>query len=327
MASLTVVLCNYNHGHYLRDSLCEILSQSRPPDEFIIIDDGSTDDSREIISGFRNRHSNICAILNEKNLGVIPNASHGLNIASGDYIYFAAADDRVLPDFFQHAMAAAEVNPQAGCISGDPVFFMDDGSAWISPLPLGDRMRVLSPELLVETQKSNPFLVPGHSSILRRSSVLQAGGQISALKWYADWFMNHVVSLRDGSIYIPKPLAAMRLSPNSYSGQNRVSWDDQRDVLRFLMDLLHSSAYADVVGYFAEAGLVAQLGPCVGRYVRQDRRMAAFLTNVAQRRLLIGTLRRKLGQALPQLWKRRVKNLLSLQPRSYKMPAQSPPFC
>ena len=50
---MSVLLCNYNDAHYLPDSLTAICTQTRPPEEVVVLDDGSTDDSLEIIEEFR----------------------------------------------------------------------------------------------------------------------------------------------------------------------------------------------------------------------------------------------------------------------------------
>ena len=50
--SLSVVLPNYNHGHLVRRALAALVEQDRPPDEIIVVDDGSTDDSLAILRDF-----------------------------------------------------------------------------------------------------------------------------------------------------------------------------------------------------------------------------------------------------------------------------------
>ena len=70
MNTVAVVLCNYNHARYLPDSLGHICSQTRPADQILVIDDGSTDDSWDIIQGFARDHSNLHARANGRNLGL-----------------------------------------------------------------------------------------------------------------------------------------------------------------------------------------------------------------------------------------------------------------
>src|SRR5262249_38383972 len=112
--ALSVVLPNYNHAEYLPRALDALLSQAQPPDEIIVVDDCSTDGSRDIVAGYAVRHRSIRLIHNEKNVGVIPTLSRGLGEARGQFVYFGAADDFVLPGFFAAAISTLQSHPQAG---------------------------------------------------------------------------------------------------------------------------------------------------------------------------------------------------------------------
>ena len=70
MSTVAVVLCNFNHARYLLDSLGHICRQTRPADQIVVIDDGSTDDSWDIIQRFAHDHSNLQAHANGRNLGL-----------------------------------------------------------------------------------------------------------------------------------------------------------------------------------------------------------------------------------------------------------------
>ena len=97
------------------------LSQDRPADEIIVIDDCSADASREIVTRYAATHPSIRLVSNDKNMGVIPTLSRGLNEARGQLIYFGAADDFVMPGFFTAAIKMLRAHPTAGLFSGDAV--------------------------------------------------------------------------------------------------------------------------------------------------------------------------------------------------------------
>jgi cellulose synthase/poly-beta-1,6-N-acetylglucosamine synthase-like glycosyltransferase len=63
---LSVAMANYNHGHFIETALTALTSQSLPPDEIVVVDDGSTDDSLEKISRLAAEHSSIRLITNER---------------------------------------------------------------------------------------------------------------------------------------------------------------------------------------------------------------------------------------------------------------------
>ena len=75
---LSVVLPNYNHAQYLPRALDALLTQERPPDEIIVIDDCSIDGSRDIVARYAAKNPSIRLLLNDANVGVIPTLSRGL---------------------------------------------------------------------------------------------------------------------------------------------------------------------------------------------------------------------------------------------------------
>src|SRR5579871_3702368 len=111
--TLSVVMINYNHGRYLPVSLGAILQQSLPATEIVFVDDCSTDNSMEVIEDFARRHPTIRVHRNEKNLGVVGACNRGLSLARGQYIYFAAADDEVLPGLFEKSLNLVAKHPEA----------------------------------------------------------------------------------------------------------------------------------------------------------------------------------------------------------------------
>jgi hypothetical protein len=68
--TVSVLLCNYNDGRYLPDSLGAICNQTSAPDEVILLDDGSNDNSLEIMESFAERHPFVRVLKNETNRGV-----------------------------------------------------------------------------------------------------------------------------------------------------------------------------------------------------------------------------------------------------------------
>ena len=100
--TLSVVMSNYNHSHYIQEALQAILSQSFSPLEVIVIDDGSTDNSVQIIERIAKKNPTVKFYRNVENEGVWHSSNKGAKIATGEYIYFCAADDRVCPGFLRN---------------------------------------------------------------------------------------------------------------------------------------------------------------------------------------------------------------------------------
>src|SRR5215813_8252635 len=115
--TVSVGVANYNHGHYLDGALRAILEQSVAPDEVIVLDDCSTDNSVQVIEKFASTHPTVKFVRNEQNRGVVWVANRLLSLASCDYFYCAAADDLVSPNFLEHSMRMLTAYPQAAFCS------------------------------------------------------------------------------------------------------------------------------------------------------------------------------------------------------------------
>lgn len=97
--TISVAMCTYNGSDFILEQLASLVKQKRPPDEIIICDDRSTDDTVEKIRQFE-KYSNVRIKLsiNENNLGTTKNFEKATQICSGDIIALADQDDIWLPD-------------------------------------------------------------------------------------------------------------------------------------------------------------------------------------------------------------------------------------
>src|SRR5260221_14302308 len=114
LPTLSVILPNYNHAEHLPTCLGALLAQSAPPTEIILIDDGSSDTSVNVIKDFRARNPTIKFFQNDKNRGVSFTVNRGIDLAIGEYSFFLAADDKVLPGFLEKSLRLLASYPQAG---------------------------------------------------------------------------------------------------------------------------------------------------------------------------------------------------------------------
>lgn len=259
--SLSVIMFNYNHAKLIGEALEAIFSQSYRPVEVIVTDDASTDNSLRIIEYFVRQNPVVRLIKREKNMGAAYNIKTFHELPMGDYVYSAAADDRILLNFFEKSMTLLSRYPQAGLCCSDPIFF-DDKTGVLSENRFGvtDKPCYFPPDIVAELIKKTPFWIAGHTSIIKRAALFEAGGYIPELKWHCDWFAHLVISFRYGVCYIPEPLAAMRVSNNSYSASGRRDWSTQRGVLNHMLHLLTSTVYSDVLPLFQRSGVLACFG-------------------------------------------------------------------
>ena len=125
---ISITLPNYNHGKYLKDCIQAVLSQTYGNFELLITDDGSTDQSRDIIDWFANRDNRIKPIYFSKNSGALAAHTACFSRAKGELLYSYSADDCITSSlFFEKAVVALAKFPQAGGVFGQAHICRSDG--------------------------------------------------------------------------------------------------------------------------------------------------------------------------------------------------------
>ena len=111
---VTVLMPVYNAEAYLREAIDSILSQTFTDFEFLIIDDGSTDSSADIIRSYDNPR--IRFIQNDRNLKLTTTLNKGLDLAHGEYVARMDADDISLPERLAKQVAFMDTHPAVGIV-------------------------------------------------------------------------------------------------------------------------------------------------------------------------------------------------------------------
>jgi len=100
---------NFNYANHINDAIESALNQTIPFDEIIVIDDGSTDDSPEIISRRYGGNAKI-KIISKINQGQLSSFNEGFSNSSGDIIFFLDADDTYEPSYLKEALTFYELH-------------------------------------------------------------------------------------------------------------------------------------------------------------------------------------------------------------------------
>ena len=95
---ITVVITCYNHGRFLSTAIESVLAQNYQYKEIIVVDDGSTDNTRKILKEYaKNTDIEFRLIFRKKNIGYIKNFIDGINRSRYDLIFLSDQDDEWLP--------------------------------------------------------------------------------------------------------------------------------------------------------------------------------------------------------------------------------------
>jgi glycosyltransferase involved in cell wall biosynthesis len=231
--SLSVVLPNFNHGKLIPRALRAFLNQAPPAKEIIVIDDGSTDDSVEVIEEFARRHRSIHLVRHATNRGIIAAVQSGLEVATGEFLLFGSADDFIFPGLFGRAQSALNENPSAALFcAGVALVDNDDRVIGLRPVTQPCRERgYLSPSAVRRAIRTTDFWYLGTTTVYRRKLLAEIGYFDRRLGSIGDTLADRLLAFRHGFCFDPAVLGAYNKDPASFSGRSALSVNDSLRLL------------------------------------------------------------------------------------------------
>lgn len=194
---VTALVPTYNRAQYLRECLDSLLKQSRKPDQIVVIDDGSTDETESIVS----RYGDQVQYIKKINGGKSSALNLGLTYATGDLIWICDDDDIAAKNGLELMLTALEANPGSDYVFGDYKVFeiSTDGKKSISDPFVARRLE--EPSLKINFLE-DMFMLQ-YASLVRKSIYDDLGGYDENLIRSQDYDMMLRVSRRYVGIYVP----------------------------------------------------------------------------------------------------------------------------
>lgn len=196
----SVIIPAYNQGRYLDSAIRSVLEQTRQDFEIVVVDDGSTDDTRAVAQAFGDPR---VRYVYQENRGLAGARNTGLRYSLGQYVSFLDSDDRLLPENLELLAGALDRLPTVGFVAGQTVPVDDNGDqvgrTFDRPLPEDP------PQLLL----GNPVAVG--SMLVRRAWQERVGFFDETLRSYEDWDMWLRLARAGCPMhYIPQPVFLYR---------------------------------------------------------------------------------------------------------------------
>jgi glycosyltransferase involved in cell wall biosynthesis len=255
MATLSIILSNYNDGNLVESALARFLSQTRQAEDIIVVDDGSTDDSLDRIRCFAKVNRNIHMLVNPTNVGTLESVKSGFEKATTDCVYFAAADDGIGPQFVEKLVGLADSYPSAGLCCSDTVIHGRFRRERVRHDLAGG---FLSPKIIAA--KLNGQHIYSTGTIYRRSTLRESHLFDSGLRWHADWFANMVIAFRHGLAFLPEAHSFITHRPTSYSNRGRKDWTIQANLIEHVFNLVNSPEFSDILPAFIQSKAMKHFG-------------------------------------------------------------------
>lgn len=248
MPKVSVIIPNYNHGAFLNQRIESVLNQTYQDFEIIILDDCSTDNSKEIIEQYSNHPKVRQIIYNEQNSGsTFSQWKKGISVSSGSLIWMAESDDYCEANFLEIIVPLIKNDADislAYCKSirvNEKDEYLDDLSFWYEKL---NALRWKSgfvnngkKEILNYLAFKNT--IPNASAVIFRKDVaMQVGNEIEKYRLSGDWLF-WIQLLQSGNIlYSTNTVNYFRTHSNSvrnYEEQTATSIKERKTILEYLV--------------------------------------------------------------------------------------------
>jgi len=239
MPRVSVIIPTHNMANYIIQTVESVLAQTYEDYEIIVVDDGSTDNTRKVLTPYMGRIRYMWQENQERAVA----RNHGMRLAQGELVAFLDADDVWLSHYLKQQVAALDAHPQAilaYCLAqtidddGHPISFC--GSDYLGGEPgAGIEARQHGPELLF----GSPTILPS-ATLVRREAVDQAGPFDAQAVPLEDWEMWLRLARLGVFVHVPQVLIQYRV----------YSWERE---LRIRASDHHLARYAYVIEKTAAA--------------------------------------------------------------------------
>ena len=273
---ITIQMPNFNHGHYLQETINSIRQQTYQNWEMYILDDGSTDNSWDILSYFANLDNRINIFRSDINRGVVAtiNSLDDFCAGRGKFMHPHAADNPLISNlFFEKAIDAFQKFPEIAI-----VFALTQGvdlngnlvGTWGSPKA---DVYHLTPEQATQEFFLSDYIA-GEAVIFKDDLYRKHGGLDPDLGPLCDLFINEALAALYGGVFIKEVVTKTSLDNNSYSRkQSIINMVNQAALMekkffnlplksspsQDLIDIYRNRKIGDILLYSSQMGLVNSL--------------------------------------------------------------------
>lgn len=202
--TVSVIVPTYNRAHLLPECLDSILSQSFRDFEIVVIDDGSTDNTKALVNSYIARFEGKIRYFYQRNMGAAAARNRGIKVAAGELIAFCDSDDAWLPGKLERQVAALTANPACAMVVGECVVMgrEAEGGFMVARATFEGRSFL---EALFETQ----FVNVG-ATLFRASCLRKIGGFDKTVEPAEDYDLALRLAARFQAMVSPQPALLYR---------------------------------------------------------------------------------------------------------------------
>lgn len=177
---ITVIIPLYNKAGEIARTIESVLTQSCPPRQIIVVDDGSTDSSSQIVEQF---NTPLIRLIKQQNQGVSQARNHAIEEAQTEWVALLDGDDRWQPNYLKTICSLIERYPDAAAYS--TAFLIDSGNENLTPANCPTQEGYID---FFRESLSRYVLIPS-STTLRRETILRLGGFPRGMRMGEDQYL------------------------------------------------------------------------------------------------------------------------------------------
>ena len=240
MTTFTAIVPNYNDSAALPKALDSLLAQTSPFDEIIIVDDGSQDESRALITRYAQQHPGVIRVIqHDVNQGVIAALNAGLDAATGDFIIMCSSNDWYDAREVERCRALLDKYPGVTMVCGNSATWdvakEQPGSPLLLTFPQ-EEMRY-DPAAYVRQNHRATAYFNGGAVAMKRTGMLEFDKLQPELKWHTDLMMYLLFAYTDDFVFTPEILSTCRLDGGRSFSHGRFDWKQQKQVTAAMIRL------------------------------------------------------------------------------------------
>jgi glycosyltransferase involved in cell wall biosynthesis len=211
---VSVICVCHQHDRFIREALQSVLDQTYPHVELIVVDDGSTDGSVEVIADFLQAYPHTQLIKNDRPKGYCCAFNAGWRLATGDWVIDLAGDDVLLPERIERGVTVFQTNGQTGIQFSDAIYIDESGTTLSKHSDRFPHAQV--PQGFVFNDVLRRYFICSPTMMISRQVLIELNGYDETLS-YEDFDLWIRAAKKFPFHYVPEVLVKKRVLANSLS--------------------------------------------------------------------------------------------------------------
>lgn len=280
---ITIVIPTYNRASIIAKSLYSVFSQTYSDWECLVVDDFSTDNTKEIVKSFCAKDSRVQYLLNESKKGANGARNTGIVHAKGEYVSFLDSDDEWLPEMLEKQIKQYLKSDTIGAVYSNLHHKTADGNETEFGIPLGIHGNIYKETL------TQGYMAPTSVISAKRNILKEIGLFDLTLPASQDDDICFKLAKKCEIAYIPEVMAYMHINSN-----NRISDNNQNVAMGWWM--LWNKYETDVIEYCGKKVMAKHYKECLHHFVNANnakmswkayRKYTQFGGNLSKKRQII----------------------------------------